>query len=238
MSAGSFSATLMKAADEQSGLMPQGPAATRVYSVLRARIISLELEPDTTLVRKEIAEAFGVSQSPVREAIQRLEQEGLVISYPQSRTVISKIDVDHARETQFLRIGVELEVAQTLAHLGDPALLAPSRRLLRMQILAGDDGDIGEFTTLDRLFHLSLFEAAGVRALWHMISDRSGHIDRLRRLNLPDPGKIGEVIRHHENILSAISSGQRDAVESAVRTHLSGTLAAVQKIVDQHPSYF
>lgn len=238
MSAGSFSATLMKAADEQSGLAPQGPAATRVYSVLRARIISLELEPDTTLVRNDIAEAFGVSQSPVREAIQRLEQEGLVISYPQSRTVISKIDVAHARETQFLRVGCELEVAQTLARAGNPALLAPSSRLLRMQIMAGDDRDIGEFNTLDRLFHLSLFEAAGVRALWHLISGRSGHIDRLRRLNLPDPGKVAEVIRHHEDILAAIGSGDRDAVESTVRTHLSGTLAAVQKIMEQHPRYF
>lgn len=228
----------MKAADEFTGSVPHRTAATRVYSALRAQIISLELLPETTLVRNDIAEAFGVSRSPVREAIQRLEQEGLVISYPQSRTVVSKIDVAHARETQFLRIGAELEVTQTLARAGDPALLAPTTRLLRMQKLAGEDRDIGEFSTLDRLFHLSLFEAVGVRALWHVISDRSGHIDRLRHLNLPDPGKIAEVIRHHEDILAAISSGDRDAVEKAVRTHLSGTLAATQHIMAQHPQYF
>lgn len=228
----------MKAAEDLSGHAPQGSAAARVYAALRAQIISLELQPDTTLVRNDVADAFGVSQSPVREAIQRLEQEGLVISYPQSRTVVSKIDVAHARETQFLRVSVELEVAHTLARSGDPALLAPSARLLRMQKLAGEDRDIAEFTTLDRLFHLSLFEAAGVRALWHLIADRSGHIDRLRRLNLPDPGKIAEVIRHHEDILAAIASGNRDNVESAVRTHLSGTLAATQKIMEQHPQYF
>lgn len=238
MNVSSFSAALMKAADELSGATLQGSAAARVYSRLRAQIISLELAPDTTLVRNDIAEAFGVSQSPVREAIQKLEQEGLVISYPQSRTVVSKIDVAHARETQFLRVGVELEVAQTLARAGEPALLAPTARLLQMQKLAGDDRDIGEFNTLDRLFHLSLFEAAGVRALWHLISDRSGHIDRLRRLNLPDPGKMAEVVRHHEAILDAIASGDREAVEAAVRTHLSGTLAATQKIMDQYPQYF
>lgn len=238
MNVRSFSAALMKAADELSGHGPQGSASSRVYSALRARIISLDLEPETTLVRSEIAEAFGVSQSPVREAIQRLEQEGLVISYPQSRTVVSKIDVEHARETQFLRVGVELEVAQTLARAGDPALLAPSTRLLRMQKLAGEDRDISEFTTLDRLFHLSLFEAAGVRTLWHLIADRSGHIDRLRRLNLPDPGKIAQVLRHHDAMLAAITAGDRDAVDEAVRTHLSGTLAATHKIIEQHPQYF
>ncbi len=238
MSVSTFSSALMKAADELSGSAPHGSAAARVYAALRSQIISLELLPETTLVRSEMAEAFGVSQSPVREAIQRLEQEGLVISYPQSRTVVSKIDVAHARETQFLRLSVELEVAQVLARAGDPALLTPASRILRMQKLAGEDRDIGEFNTLDRLFHLSLFEAAGVRALWHLISDRSGHIDRLRRLNLPDPGKIAEVIRHHEAILAAIASGDREAVDEAVRTHLSGTLAAVQKIMDQYPQYF
>lgn len=238
MSVGSFSAALIRAADDQPGHAAQGSAAARVYAGLRAQIISLELKPDTTLVRKDIAEAFRVSQSPVREAIQRLEQEGLVISYPQSRTVVSKIDVAHARETQFLRVSIELEVAQTLARAGDAAGLASTTRLLRMQQLAGDDRDIGEFTTLDRLFHLSLFEAAGVRALWQLISDRSGHIDRLRRLNLPDPGKISEVIRHHQDILAAIAKGDRDAVEHAVRIHLSGTLAAVPKIMEQHPRYF
>lgn len=238
MNVSSFSAALIKAADSLSGPAPQHSAAMRVYSALRAQIISLELLPDTTLVRNDLARTFGVSQSPVREAIQRLEQEGLVISYPQSRTVVSKIDVVHARETQFLRVSVELEVAQTLAQAGNPALLAPTTRLLRMQKLAGDDCDIGEFTTLDRLFHLSLFEAAGVRALWHVIADRSGHIDRLRRLNLPDPGKIAQVLRDHEGILAAIASGDRGKVERAVRTHLTGTLVSVQKIREQHPQYF
>lgn len=238
MNVSTLSAALMRAADELSGSAQLGSAAARVYAALRAQIISLELLPDTTLVRNDIAQAFGVSQSPVREAIQRLEQEGLVISYPQSRTVVSRIDVAHARETQFLRVSIELEVARTLAKLGNAALLAPSTRLLQMQRLAGDDRDIGEFTSLDRLFHLSLFEAAGVRALWHLIADRSGHIDRLRRLNLPDPGKIAEVIGHHQAILEAISSGERDAVEDAVRTHLSGTLAATENIMEQHPRYF
>jgi DNA-binding GntR family transcriptional regulator len=238
MNVSSFSAALINAADNMAGPAPHGSAAIRVYSALRAQIISLDLLPDTTLVRHDIARAFGVSQSPVREAIQKLEQEGLVISYPQSRTVVSKIDVAHARETQFLRVGVELEVAQTLAQARTPTLLAPTTRLLQMQKLAGDDCDIGEFTTLDRLFHLSLFEAAGVRALWHLIAERSGHIDRLRRLNLPDPGKIAQVLRDHEDILAAIASGDRFEVEKAVRHHLSGTLAAVQKISEQHPQYF
>ena len=238
MTVNSLSAALAGAQEDQFRPSAQGPAAARVYAGIRAQIISLALAPHATLVRTEIAETYGVSQSPIREAIHQLEQEGLVVSFPQSKTVVAGIDVEHARETQFLRMAIELEVAHTLAKRAKPELLGPARRILAMQKLAGDDLDIDEFTALDKLFHSSLFEAAGVPALYHLISSRSGHIDRLRRLNLPDPGKIASVLQHHHDILATISAGDLIAVERAVRAHLSGTLAAAQHIREQYPQYF
>ncbi|PWV99180.1 GntR family transcriptional regulator [Hoeflea marina] len=233
-----LSAALTSTQEEPFRPGAQGSAAARVYSGIRSQIISLDLEPHSNLVRTEIAESYGVSQSPIREAMHRLEQEGLVVSYPQSRTVVAKIDVDHARETQFLRMAIELEVARNLAKTGQPELLRPARRILAMQKLAGEDRDIEEFTALDRLFHLSLVEPAGVVSLYHLVSSRSGHIDRLRRLNLPDPGKMISVLQHHNDILDAIEAGDLAATENAVRTHLSGTLAAVPQIMEQYPHYF
>ncbi len=238
MSVSSLSEALAKASDEQTGPFQNGSAAARIYARLRERILSLDLLPDTVLSRAEIARENGVSQSPVREAIQKLEQEGLVVSYPQSRTLVTKIDVDRAREAQFLRLSAELEVAKTLARKQDPELLLPTSRILRMQKITGEDRDISEFTALDRLFHLSLFQAAGVSSLWHLIAGRSGHIDRLRRLNLPDPGKMSAVVEAHERILSAIGAGDLQLVEESVREHLSGTLASVPAIRDSHPEYF
>jgi len=238
MNVSSLSEALVKASDELTGPVQHGSAAGRVYAGLRDQIISLNLLPDTVLSRAEIAKEHGVSQSPVREAIQELEKEGLVASYPQSKTLVTKIDVAHARETQFLRLGAELEVAKTLAKKQNPDLLLPIFRILRLQKMAGEDRDIPEFTALDRLFHLSLFQAAGVPSLWHLISGRSGHIDRLRRLNLPDPGKMADVLNLHEKILTAISEGNLQEVEDHVRTHLSGTLASVPAIMELHPEYF
>lgn len=238
MSVSSLSEALAKASDDLTGPVQHGSAAARVYARLRERIISLDLLPDTVLSRAAIAKEHGVSQSPVREAIQKLEQEGLVVSYPQSRTLVTKIDVGHARETQFLRLSVELEVARTLAKKQDPELLLSSSRILRMQKITGEDRDIPEFAALDRLFHLSLFQAAGVSALWHLISGRTGHIDRLRTLNLPDPGKISAVLEEHERILSSICEGDLRAVEKHVRDHLSGTLASLPAIRESYPEYF
>lgn len=238
MNISSLSEALVKASDGMAGPIQHGSAAGRVYAKLRSLIISLDLRPDTVLSRADIAKQHGVSQSPVREAIQELEKEGLVVTYPQSKTLVTRIDIAHARETQFLRLGVEVEVAKTLARAGNPDLLLPSFRILKLQRMAGEDSDIPEFTSLDRLFHLSLFQAAGVPSLWHLISGRSGHIDRLRRLNLPDPGKMANVLTSHENILAAISDGNLLDVEDEVRAHLSGTLASVQTIRELHPGYF
>ena len=238
MNVSSLSEALVNASDELAGTIPHGSAAGRVYARLRNRIVSLELRPGAILSRAEIAKENEVSQSPVREAIQMLEKEGLVISFPQSKTLVTKIDVEHARETQFLRISVELEVTKTLARAKDPELLLPVSRILRMQRMAEEDGDISEFTGLDRLFHLSLFQAAQVPSLWHLISGRSGHIDRLRRLNLPDPGKMLDVLDHHKRILDAIAAGDADEVEKHVRAHLSGTLASLPAIMEKHPEYF
>ncbi len=234
----SLSKALIEASDASTGANQSGSAAARVYAGVRARIISLDLLPDTVLSRADIAEEHKVSQSPVREAIQKLEQEGLVVSYPQSKTLVTKIDLDHARETQYLRLSVELEVAKTLANARDPDLLLPSSRILKMQKMAGEDHDISEFIALDRLFHLSLFQAAGVASLWHLVSGRSGHIDRLRTLNLPDPGKMSAVLDLHERILAAIAEADLHDVERQVREHLSGTLASIPAIIEAHPDYF
>lgn len=234
----SLSESLVNAADELRPPTQLGSAAARVYTQLREQIISLDLLPDTVLSRAEIAGQNGVSQSPVREAIQKLEQEGLVVSYPQSKTMVTRIDTDHARETQLLRLSVELEVGRILARQNDPERLQPTNRILRMQRMTGEERDIPEFNALDRLFHLSLFQAAGVPSLWYLISGRSGHIDRLRRLNLPDPGKIAQVLASHEQILSAISNGDVEGVEASVREHLSGTLASVPAIRQAYPDYF
>ncbi|MEP3046157.1 MAG: GntR family transcriptional regulator [Roseibium sp.] len=238
MAVSPLSDALIKVSDELSGPTQHGSAAGRVYAGLRARIISMDLKPDTVLSRAEIGKDYGVSQSPVREAIQKLEQEGLVLTYPQSKTLVTKIDIDHARETQFLRLSIELEVARKLSELKNPDLLLSPTRILRMQNMAGEDRDIAEFTTLDRLFHMSLFQAAEISSLWHLISGRSGHIDRLRHLNLPDPGKLAAILESHQAILAAIAKGDTKLAQAQVRKHLSGTLKSIPTIMASYPDYF
>lgn len=214
-------------------------ASQQIRDALRDRIISLDLVPGENLSRAEIAEFYGVSQTPVRDAMMRLEEEGLLHIYPQSKTEVSKIDIDLARETHFLRLSLEIEVTRQLCSSGGgPHLLSAAEDALRSQKQAIDSGDLDNFSVHDRAFHRAFFDAANVADLWDLVTERSGHIDRLRKLNLPDPGKTTEIIAYHQRILDAVKSGDTYTAEAEVRGHLTGTLASVDAIKVQHPKFF
>lgn len=71
-----------------------------------------------------------------------------------------------------------------------------------------------------------------------IVAARSGHIDRLRNLNLPDPGKSASIMDCHRRILDAIAAGDTDGMQAVVREHLSGMLAQVGRIMERYPEYF
>lgn len=213
-------------------------ASQQIYQSLRERILSLELKPGMALSRVEISEDYGVSQTPVREAMQRLEDEGLLFVLPQSRTEVSKIDIVQAKEAQFLRLSVEVEIAKALAGTAAKLSFKQQNNLLAQAQSALDAGDILQFKILDAEFHRSLYQMLGVEALWRLVSDRSGHIDRLRSLSLMDAGKGAAILIDHKAILDAITAGNPNAAEAATRKHLSGTLSQVDLLKQQFTQYF
>ena len=218
---------------------PRITSSARVYGEMRERIIALTLRPDTILVRSELADRFGVSQSPVREAILRLEQDGLVISYPQSRTLVTRIDPARVREEHFLRTAVECEVVRRLAEAGDPEALKTARGFLKMQEALVDDMDqVDLFKQLDEAFHAALFAGVNQTNLHQHIQARCGHLARLRTLDLPSPGKTGSVLAAHRAVVDAIETGDPDLAVRTMRDHLSGSLKRMPQIVAEHLELF
>lgn len=212
-------------------------AAPQVLDDLRERIVALDLPPGMLLSRPDLAASFGVSQTPVRDALMRLEEEGLVDVFPQHKTVVSRIDIAQARQAHFLRRAVEIEVAHTLAANGDGALVKRLRATIARQRAALAAGDYAEFVVCDQSFHRQMYEAAGVPDLYEAVRRRSGHIDRLRRLHLPAEGKGDAIVRDHARIVDAIAKRDADVAQQRVREHLSGTLLQVDAIRARYPDY-
>jgi DNA-binding GntR family transcriptional regulator len=215
------------------------PVAAQIFDILRTQIVALQLTPGTPLSRPALAESFGVSQTPIRDALLRLEQEGLVIVHPQSSTLVAPIDLEQAHETQFLRTALECEVARAITAAPGDFDLRPAELVLdEMEAIWAKHRDPAVFRPKDQAFHLALFRAVGRDRLWELVVQRSGDIDRLRNLHLTTEGKATQILRDHRDILDALLAGRRSAAEGAVRRHLSGTLAAVEEIRTAHPQYF
>src|ERR1700755_2956052 len=105
----------------RDGLDRDRQAAPQVFERLRGMIISLELPPGSPLSRAALAGQFGVSSTPIRDALMRLEEEGLVDVFPQYATVVSRVDVRLAQQAHFLRQAVELEIVRGRGRRPAPA---------------------------------------------------------------------------------------------------------------------
>ena len=224
---------------EPGALPVTGGTVQRVYDDLRRRIITLELPPDTTLSRADLTEAYEVSQTPIREAMQLLKQEGLLRIYPQSRTVVTRIDVPQIHEAHFLRVALETEVCRRLAIEGDPSVVTRARSIIRLQEAVADEPEqLAMFQELDEVFHQTLFAGIKRSGLHQLVRERSGHLERVRRLHLPEQGKIRSILAGHHAVVAAIAARDETAAVAAIRDHLCKTVAKLEELRQEFPHYF
>jgi DNA-binding GntR family transcriptional regulator len=212
-------------------------AAPQVFERLRDMITSLKLPPGSPLSRAALAEQFGISSTPIRDALMRLDEEDLVEVFPQHATVVSRIDVRLAQQGHFLRQALELEIVWALAQVPNAELADQLNGIIARQQQLAKAGDFEKFMAADNDFHQRLYAAADKQALWTLVKSRSGHIDRLRRLHLPSPGKAQDIVRHHRLIAKAIAAGEPEQAQRHLRKHLSGTLGYLNEIRARYPEY-
>ncbi len=214
--------------------------APQIFDALRELILAVKLEPGCVLSRIELALHYGVSQTPIRDALTRLSEEGLVDIFAQHTTVVSRISVGAARQAHFLRRSIELELVRSLAQSA-PAKLRVLCATLREAVVRQADalapGDYREFALADLAFHRALYAAGSVTPLWDLVRQRSGHIDRLRCLHLPAAGKAQAIIRDHRAIVRALESADPQAAAVALNKHLLGTLSFLDEMRSRYPTY-
>lgn len=215
-------------------------AASRVYFDVREKIVSLEFQPGKSLTREELAVAYGVSQSPVREAILRLEQDGLVESFPQSKTVVTKINLDRLGEEHFLRNAIECDVVRKLTSMEENStVLREVDGIVRMQsALAGDLDQLATFNELDVSFHRALFEGAGQSNLHAHVYNFCSHLLRARGLDMPRVEKMYSVLEDHKLIVECIKDRNPESAAKSMADHLQRTIGRIESIRCKHAEFF
>ncbi len=196
-------------------------AATRIYDDLRQRILSLDLPPGTNLLRAELAREYDVSQTPLRDALQRLDQDGLIRIYPQSRTLVTRIDVPLINEALFLRMALETEVVIALTKAPPAETIERARAVIELQRgLIQDKTQLRAFQELDEYFHFILFEGIKREPMHNLLRSRSGHLDRVRRLQTHSEEKLEQILKDHSEIIDAVEARDVERAVTGIRTHV------------------
>jgi DNA-binding GntR family transcriptional regulator len=225
---------------QRGGVSPAGrsTAASQVQDELRRAILAMQLEPGAPLVEKDLTARFGISRTPVREALIRLKEEGLVEVFPQAGTFVARIPTGAIPEAVFIRQALECATVELLAGFATHDMASGLEAIIARHREALDAGDQEGFHLADEAFHEALALAAGYPGIWKIAQAAKGQIDRCRRMTLPVPGRMEMVIREHLSIVDAIRRQDAAAARSAMRQHLGTLLPDLLHLQAKHPDYF
>jgi DNA-binding GntR family transcriptional regulator len=213
-------------------------AAEVIYEKLREEIVAMRLLPRTALQESQLTEKFGVSRTPVREALIRLVKEGLVDVFPQSGTFVAPVPLAEIPETLAIRKALEQVTVEGAARNMNAAGQALLGDILRRQKSCADNGDYEAFHQSDEAFHEAIAAIAGYPGIWKLLKQTKAHMDRYRRLTLPEPGRMHRVIKEHRRILTALKKKLVKDARLAMSTHLDAILPRPEALRARYPDYF
>jgi GntR family transcriptional regulator, rspAB operon transcriptional repressor len=207
-----------------------------VHEQLRRRIISGELAPGAPLSENDLAAELSVSRTPVRESLILLADEDLVQVFPQLGSFVSRVDMRHVADAQFIREAIELASLRDAAVRLDQPALAALRDMLSRQRAVGDDAE--EFFRLDEEFHQMLLAVGGHAGAWRSVESAKAHLDRARRLGLRMVSPAATLVAQHTAVVDGLASGDPAAAEAALREHLRAVFGDIERIRERSPELF
>ena len=230
--------TVRAAGPRRGGRPRAATASARVYSDLRAELVSLQRRPGEAISEAEIALSYGVSRTPVREAILKLSDEGLVEIFPQSGIFVARIPLAALPEAIIVRKALEETTARLAAERATSSQTLNLHSILERQREASAAADRELFHQADEAFHATIADVATYPGIWKLILQVKVHVDRYRRLTLPQQGRMGQVIAEHEVIMSAIERHDVAGAGIAMGKHLERLLADISATQNVNPEFF
>lgn len=207
------------------------PLRDRIHERLRAAILSGELAPGTPVIEAELATRLGASRTPVREALRRLESEGLLEPRGLRGSVVRAMDASEVECITEIREALESLAARRAARAIGAADLRKLSTLLAA--MRGAIDDAAEMERYDTAFHdLILANATGER-LRRMLSEIREELISYRFLSLSDPQRRRATIAEHEKILAALEAHDEAAAARAITEHIDGARATVLRITQE-----
>ena len=198
------------------------PLRDVVFETLRDAIITQVLKPGERLMEIQLADEMGVSRTPVREAIRKLELEGLVVMVPRKGAYVAGVSMKDIHEVYEVRSALEM-LAVTLAaeRITEEELDALERQVLReSEEEKADDGDLDSIIYIDSSFHDIIYQAAHNQRLVQFINILQEQLQRFRAASLSKPGRSKTALEEHKKIVEALSERNGDLASKLARDHI------------------
>lgn len=205
----------------------------QVAERLRQRIFAHELAPGSWIDEQALADDYGISRTPMREALKVLAAEGLVTLKPRRGCYVTELteqDLDDIFPVLALLEGRCAFEAVSKAGAKDVAALRAIHEQLER---AAARGDVDAFFDLNQQFHLKLQELAGNRWLLQVIDDMRKVLKLNRHHSLSREGRVGESLAEHRAIMQAIEAGDADAAQARMHAHLLSGRAALAALAER-----
>lgn len=218
-------------ATQRTSAPPSGPALPalggprisyreRVVDALRAALIAGELRPGEVYSAPALASRFGVSATPVREAMLDLLREGLVDTVPNKGFRVTAVSEKQLDEYTHIRSLVEIPTVVELARTADPVSLEALRPAAREIVQAAASGDLVGYVEADTRFHLGLLALAGNAHLVEVVGDLRKRSRLYGLTALLEAGRLLASAEEHLEILDALTARDEQAVHEVMTRHI------------------
>lgn len=203
------------------------PLRDVVFNTLRQEIIHGELKPGERLLEIPLAEKLGVSRTPIREAIRKLELEGLVVMLPRRGATVAGITSKNLRDVLEIRRALEeLAIGLACERMTDGQLaeLDEVGNRIKTNIEVADASDIAD---MDEAFHTLIYESTNNPRLVNILANLREQMYRYRLVYIQDKEKREKVCTEHDCIMKALHDRKMDECKAAVRTHIDNQEKAI-----------
>lgn len=207
------------------------PLGEMVYEALRDAIVNQTLKPGERLMETELAEEIGVSRTPVREAIRKLELEGYVVMIPRKGAYVSGLSIKDINEVFEIRGTLEALAAGLSAERATEEEIEEMKKDLEMEAHLWETSDLLKTIEIDIKFHEQIYKSARNSRLLTMIKELREQVQRFRTTTLAVPGRMKFALDEHRKILAAIAARDVETAQLAAEEHIDNAENALLEVI-------
>ena len=205
--------------------------------VIRENIISLELEPGTSVSANELASEIPVSRGPIREALSELSKIGIVEVYPQSGCKISMIDYTVVEEARFLRNTLECAIVKEACQVAEAVNILRLQENVNLQKFYMENHKTEELLEMDNEFHKYLFQFTNKIEIYNLMKNFDIHFDRIRSVSIRSVKNL-KIVEDHEKILYCIKNYDEEEASKIMNIHLMRDKIDKEELKEKYGRYF